>query len=139
MTSGLTATCPLSVPHPASFPEEDEVPQSSSAGSTPGGTPQGPPPGPDGHGSDSKDPPPKDGGWNFFRTAGNWSLGTSPPDVTSPHCSAQSSKLSALTYKSPMDPLLHPHCQKRGTVYTGDEVHDALESQGRHFRPWLCC
>nr|XP_019601298.1 PREDICTED: interferon alpha-inducible protein 27-like protein 2 isoform X3 [Rhinolophus sinicus] len=49
--------------------EEDEVPQSSSAGSTPGGPPQGPPPGPEGHGSDSKDPPPKDGGRNLSRTA----------------------------------------------------------------------
>ncbi|KAF6351582.1 hypothetical protein mRhiFer1_010101 [Rhinolophus ferrumequinum] len=49
--------------------QEDESPQSSSAGSTPGRPPQGPPPGPDGHGSDSTDPPPKDGGRNFSRTA----------------------------------------------------------------------
>uniref|UniRef100_A0A671ED51 Interferon alpha inducible protein 27 like 2 n=1 Tax=Rhinolophus ferrumequinum TaxID=59479 RepID=A0A671ED51_RHIFE len=60
---------PSLCPHPASFPEEDESPQSSSAGSTPGRPPQGPPPGPDGHGSDSTDPPPKDGGRNFSRTA----------------------------------------------------------------------
>nr|XP_019601287.1 PREDICTED: WW domain-binding protein 11-like isoform X2 [Rhinolophus sinicus] len=48
--------------------EEDGAPQSSSAGPPPGGPPKGPPPGPDGHGSDSTDPPPKDGGRNFSRT-----------------------------------------------------------------------
>lgn len=54
------------------FPEEDEPSQSSNQASdgSPGKPPQGPPQGPDGSGSDPRDPP-KDGGSNFSRKAGN--------------------------------------------------------------------
>ena len=128
------------LPHYFFLPEDEEPSQASSQasdGSSPGKTPQGPHQGPhqgpDGSGSDPRDPP-KSEGSNFYHYAGNGCLSTSLR--TDPHLTltAQLNLLNCQCQDSLPDGMSLTHSQKKVTVYTGDEINDALESEGPHFR-----
>lgn len=128
------------LPHYFFLPEEEEPSQASSQasdGSSPGKTPQGPHQGPhqgpDGSGSDPRDPP-KSKGSNFYRYAGNGSPSTSLRTDPHPTPTAHLNLLNCHCQDSLPDGMSLTHSQKKVTAYRGDEINDALESEGPHLR-----
>ena len=51
-----------------------------------------------------------------------------------PTPTAQLYLLSCQCKDSLPDGISLTHCQKKATLYTGDEINDAVESEGPHFR-----
>ena len=70
-------------------------------------------------------------GSNVYHYAGNGSLSTNP---WMPTPTAQLYLLSCQCKDSLPDGISLTHCQKKATLYTGDEINDAVESEGPHFR-----
>ena len=124
------------LPHYFFLPEDEEPSQASSQasdGSSLWKPPQRPHQGADGFGSYPRDPPHSEDS-NFYHYAGNGSLSTSLR--TDPHLTltAQLNLLNCQCQDSLPDGMSLTHSQKKVTVYTGDEINDALESEGPHFR-----